>query len=156
MTGLAVTSMADCAIPVGNRSAKGVLIRGPLEALFQWIHERIGLVRSEDFRAIGRLVDGEIVGVIAFTAYNGASLQMHMAGNRPGWANREMIREAFHYAFNVCNCNVVFGVVPSGNKVALDIDLRLGFEKVANISGAHPDGSLYFLCMRREDCRWLR
>lgn len=133
-----------------------VLISQPLELLYAWINERVGLARSEDFRAIGRVVDGQLVGVVAFTGHNGASLQMHMAGDGGRWMNRHFIREAFRYAFDICGCNVVFGMVPSGNADALSIDLRLGFKELATIAGAHPDGALHVLMMRREECRWLR
>lgn len=132
-----------------------MLISYPLDTLYEWINERVGLTRSEDFRAIGRVVDGELIGVCAFTGFNGASLQMHMAGSGR-WMSRHFLREAFRYAFGICGCNVVFGMVPSGNTKALEIDLRLGFEEVATIAGAHPDGALHVLMMRREQCRWLR
>jgi RimJ/RimL family protein N-acetyltransferase len=132
-----------------------VLVSYPLEMLYEWISERVGMTRSEDFRAIGRIKDGKLVAVAAFTGYNGASLQMHMA-SEAGLFSRKHIKAAFDYAFNVCGCELVFGMVPSGNTRALDIDLRLGFKEVANIAGAHPDGSLHILMMRREDCRWLR
>lgn len=136
-------------------SASDVLISYPLDTLYEWINERVGLARSEDFRAIGRVKDGKLVAVCAFTGYNGASLQMHMAIDG-GMLSRHHLKESFRYAFEICDCKVVFGMVPAGNTRALEIDLRLGFEEVANIAGAHPDGSLHILMMRRENCRWLR
>lgn len=132
-----------------------VLVGKPLEALYEWLNDRIGLARTEDFRAIGRIKDGKLVAVAGFTGYNGASIQMHMAVEG-GHMSRLHLKEAFRYAFETCGCEVVFGMVPSGNERALEIDLRLGFKEVANIAGAHPDGSLHILMMRREDCRWLR
>jgi hypothetical protein len=134
---------------------KDVLISRPSELLFEWISERIGLVWSEDFTAIGRVHDGKLVAVSAFTGFNGASCQVHMASD-VGRFSRFHVRETFRYAFDLCGCKVVFGMVPSGNKLALDIDLRLGFKELATIPGAHPDGALHVLMMRREDCRWLR
>jgi hypothetical protein len=132
-----------------------VLVSYPLEMLYEWLNERVGLARSEDFRAIGRIKDGRLVAVSGFTGYNGASLQMHMAVE-DGQMSRKHLQESFRYAFDVCGCEMVFGMVPSGNQRALEIDLRLGFKEVANIAGAHPDGSLHILTMRREECRWLR
>lgn len=133
------------------------VLRGqPRELLFNWLSERIGLEWSDNFTAIGRFKDGKLVGVVGFTGFNGASCAMHMAGDEPRWASATLIRESFRYAFDVIGCQVVFAIVPSGNARALAIDLKLGFEEVANISGAHPDGSLHILVMRRENCRWLR
>lgn len=136
-------------------SGSDVLISYPLDTLYEWINERVGLARSEDFRAIGRVKDGKLVAVSAFTGYNGASLQMHFAVEGCLMSRRHL-QESFRYAFEICDCKVVFGMVPAGNTRALEIDLRLGFEEVANIAGAHPDGSLHILMMRRENCRWLR
>lgn len=132
-----------------------VFIGAPTPLLFDWLQRRTGIERTPGFRAIGRVVDGELVGVVGFNGQNGASCQMHMAGEGKHWISRKFIREAFRYAFEVCGYNVVFGMVPSGNVAAYDIDIRLGFEEVATIVGAHPDGALHFLVMRREDCRWL-
>jgi RimJ/RimL family protein N-acetyltransferase len=131
-------------------------IGGPRELLYEWLNERITLAWCEDFRGIGRVVNGELVGVIGFTGHNGASAQMHMAGDGKRWGSRKFLEEMFRYAFDICGYNVVFAVVPSGNTVALDIDLRVGFEELVTIADAHPDGALHFLVMRRENCRWLK
>lgn len=131
-------------------------IGSPQALLYAWLHERIALAWSEDFTAIGRVVDGALVGVVGFNGHNGACCQMHMAGEGKHWITRKFIREAFRYVFQTCGYNVVFGLVPSGNRVAYDIDIRLGFKEFATIPGAHPDGALHFLIMRREDCRWIK
>lgn len=138
-----------------EQPAADAYISRPVELLYEWINERVGLARSEDFRAIGRVHNGKLVAVSAFTGHNGASCQMHMAADG-NMITRRHLEESFKYAFETCGYNVVFGMVPSGNAKAFDIDLRLGFKELANIPGAHPDGSLHVLMMRREDCRWLR
>jgi hypothetical protein len=51
---------------------------------------------------------------------------------------------------------MVFGIVPSGNIRALGIDRKLGFSELIYIPGAHPDGGIHILQMKREHCRWLR
>lgn len=132
-----------------------VFIGAPLPLLFSWLESRTGIEWTPDFRAIGRVVNGELVGVVGFNGQNGASCQMHMAGEGKHWISRKFIREVFRYAFEICGYNVVFGTVPSGNVAAYEIDTRLGFEKIATIVGGHPDGALHFLMMRRENCRWL-
>jgi len=120
--------------------------------LHNYLLKRIGVPWSVDFRALGRVVDGELIGVVGYEGFNGASCRMHMAGD-PGWMNREFIRKAFNYPFKILNLPMVFGVVPSGNKTALDIDFRLGFTELLKVEGAHPDGALHFLQLKRED--WL-
>jgi RimJ/RimL family protein N-acetyltransferase len=132
-----------------------VLIGRPRELLFDWLHQRVGLTWSDDFTAIGRVVNGELVGVVGFNSHNGSSCQMHMAGEGKHWATRKFITEIFRYAFDTLGYQVVFGVVPSGNPGALAINYRLGFKELATIPSAHPDGALHIVMMRREDCRWF-
>lgn len=121
--------------------------------MHKYIHDRTGLPWSVDFRALGRIVDRKLVGVVGYEGFNGSSCRMHMVGD-PGWMNREFIRKAFRYPFIILDLPMVFGVVPSGNTRALDIDLRLGFKELLKIEGAHPDGALHLLQLKRED--WLR
>lgn len=132
---------------------QGFLTDRPPMVLHDWLHKRIGLPWSTDFRALARIVDGQIVGCVGYEGFTGTSCRMHMAGEG-NWITREFIRKAFGYPFNVLHLPMVFGVVPSGNKTALEIDLRLGFTEIMYVDGAHPDGGLHFLQLKREV--WLR
>jgi hypothetical protein len=126
------------------------------DILAAWLCNRIGYKPSPDLVALGsiRNSDMHLRGVVGFDNFNGASCTMHMAGE-PGWIDKAMLHAAFDYPFNVVGCNQVLAFVPSGNTTALDIDQRLGFEVVVELEGAHPDGSLFVLRMRRENCKWL-
>jgi RimJ/RimL family protein N-acetyltransferase len=123
--------------------------------LYDWLDKRISLAWSTDFRALGRVIDGKLVGVVGYNGFNGASCQMHMAGDGLHWINKQFIRKAFELPFVQWKLNMVMGLVPSGNESALVIDKKLGFQEVATIDGAHPDGALLILMMKRENCRWL-
>jgi hypothetical protein len=134
-----------------------VIITQPQDALATWLCTRIGLVPSYNLRCIGSLSDRDpehLRGVVGYDSYNEASCIMHMAGE-PGWIDKRMLHAAFDYPFNVMGCNQVLAFVPSDNVVALDIDRRLGFKLVCELDGAHPDGSLFLMRMRREECKWL-
>jgi hypothetical protein len=124
--------------------------------LMRWICDRIGYMPSPFFRAIGSLshIDGHLRGVVGYDSYNGASVVMHMAGE-PGWIDKAILHAAFDYPFNTMGCSQVLAFVPSGNDTAQDIDTRLGFETVVELEGAHPDGSLIVMRMKRDDCKWI-
>lgn len=126
----------------------------PVETLFRFLKERVDLLWSEDFCALGRVVNGKLVGAIGFHGFNGASCFVHMAGD-PGWMTRGMLETVARFAFLTMNLKMMIGLVPSGNEKALEIDLRLGFELIQTIPDAHPDGAMHVLVMRRENCRWL-
>jgi RimJ/RimL family protein N-acetyltransferase len=133
---------------------KGFFTDEPPMVLHEWLRQRIGIPWSTDFRALARVVDGKIVGCVGFEGFNGKSLRMHMAGDGPGWINREFLQRAFRYPFVTLDLPMVFGVVPSGNTAALEIDRRLGFKELLYVPGAHADGGLHFLQLLRED--WMR
>lgn len=125
----------------------------PHRVLFDWLAPRIKLTWSDDFRGLARVKNGKIIGCVGYEGFTGTSCRMHMAGE-PGWMNRDFIHYAFRYPFDVLGLKMVFGLVPSGNTTALKIDLRLGFEELLYIDGAHPDGGLHLLQLTRE--KWKR
>lgn len=125
----------------------------PPLVLHKWLKDRIGLPWSTDFCALARVVNSDIVGVVGYEGLTGTACRMHMAGEK-GWITREFIRLAFMYPFQTLGLKMVLGVIPSGNTVALDIDLRLGFKQLLYIPDAHPDGGLHLLQMTRDD--WKR
>lgn len=122
--------------------------------LREWLCERIGLVPTENIQCIASVSGGIIRGVVGYDNYNGASIQMHVAGE-PGWLTRDLIWVCFDYPFNICKCNVILGIVPSGNVEALRFNKHLGFKVLSTVEGAHPDGALVFMAMRRGECRYL-
>lgn len=127
------------------------------DILRTWLCRRIGYRGHEDMRCIGIARDGRINAVVGFDNFNGSAVEMHVAsdGTRR-WMNKALLRAAFDYAFRVCSAKVAIGRVPSGNTEAVSMNLKLGFKNVARIEHGHPDGALYIMTMRREDCRYLK
>lgn len=121
--------------------------------LHAWLKERTGLHWSTDLQCLARVVDSKIIGVVGYEGFTGSACRMHMAGEK-GWITREFIRRTFNYPFRILDLEMVFALVPSGNKVALDMDLRWGFKELMFLKGAHPDGGLHFLRMTKKD--WKR
>jgi hypothetical protein len=107
-------------------------------------------------QVIARVKDGVLLGGVTYQGYTGASIQLHMAGFRHDWANRDFLWVAFDYPFNQLGCRKVFGQVPETNQLALEIDQKLGFKIIAKIDDVFPDGACYVLALAREDCRWLK
>lgn len=120
----------------------------------RWLCERIGLVATENIQTIGVESGGIIRGVVGFDNYNGASVQMHVAGE-PGWLTRDLLWATFDYAFRVLGVNMVIGLVPSGNREAIRFNTHLGFRTALTLEGAHPDGSLILMTMTLGECRYL-
>jgi RimJ/RimL family protein N-acetyltransferase len=126
------------------------------DILASWLCHRIGLTPTSAIQCIGRLsADGNLMGVVGYDGYNGASVQMHVAGDG-NWISRQLLWAAFDYPFNTMKCNVVLGLIPSGNKSAIELNEHLGFQIDTVIPHAHPDGSLVIMAMYRDGCRWLK
>jgi RimJ/RimL family protein N-acetyltransferase len=123
------------------------------DILASWLCKRIGYIPSQNVKCIGNIVDGKLAGVVGFDGFNGASVMMHVAGSG-NWCTRSMLFATFDYPFRALRCNMVIGLVPSGNKDALRFNQRLGFKIENELHGAHPDGSLFLMSMRREECRY--
>jgi hypothetical protein len=121
-----------------------------------WLCRRVGLTPTPAIQCIGRLdAKGHLMGVVGYDGFNGASVQMHVAGEG-NWISRELLWVAFDYPFNVMECNVVLGLIPSGNKDALKLNEHLGFQIDTVIPHAHPDGALIVMAMYRQGCKWLK
>lgn len=98
--------------------------------------------------------DGRIVGAVAYTDFNGASMAMHCAG-KGAWLSRRVLEHLFHYPFVVAGCKTVIATVPSDNARALSLNARLGFKELARVPDADPDGDIVIMAMRRAECRWI-
>lgn len=125
------------------------------DILTTWLCDRIGLVATPDLRCLGRVRDGKLIAVVGFDGWNGASCQMHCAGDDPRWINRDFLSRAFSYPFDN-GYQVLIVLVPSGNKKAIKLNKHLGFSTLVEIPDAHPDGSLLVMSMPREACRWIK
>lgn len=104
---------------------------------------------------IARIEGKELYGGIVYNGFTGASIQMHMAGFRKNWCNTDMLWVGFHYPFEQLGVKKLFGQVPLKNKLALKIDLKLGFRQEAIIKDVYPEGDMILLSMYKADCRWL-
>lgn len=125
------------------------------DLLLRWLFERTGYMPTPWAKAIANVnAEGKILGVVAFDAWNGASCEMHVAGEG-NWVTRNLIRACFEYVFKQAGLKVVIGMVPSTNAKALKFDRRIGFSEVARIKDGVPDGDLVVMQLRREDCRYL-
>lgn len=131
-------------------------MKDPQEEMKEFLVERTGIVPTPYLRCLGRRVDGDLVAVVGFDNYTGTSMEMHVASKGDYWMTKGLLRAAFDYPFNVCGCNVVIGVVPSSNTAALSLNEHLGFKTQTIIEGAHPDGDLHIMVMKKADCRWLQ
>lgn len=119
-----------------------------------WVCDRTGgTYEPTTSAAIGWEQDGELVSGVLYDMYNGRSICMHVAAEKP--VTRTFTKVAFDYAFNQLGVGKVIGLVDSTNDAALRFDRKLGFVEEARIQDAGKYGDLVLLSMTRRQCRWL-
>jgi len=120
-----------------------------------WVAEKTGgIYTPQNSSAVGRVIDGQIVGGVSFSEFSGRSIAMHCAGVGQ-WINKELLFKAFSYPFNQLNVNKVLGLVDESNAEARRLDEHLGFVLEARIKDAAPGGDWLIYSMTREQCRFL-
>ncbi len=107
-----------------------------------------------EFRGQPMKMDDVAVAVL-IDNFIGKTCCMHVVIQKPEYLSRSMIKETFGYIFNRCGVELVFGLVDSTNKEAIDFDLRLGFEEMMRVPNGGLDGDLVILGMKKNQCRWI-
>lgn len=108
-------------------------------------------------QCIARIEKGVLYGGVTYNGFTGkgGSINIHMTGFRPHWANRDMLWVAFHYPFVQLGVKKIFGQVGLHMPEVLKIDLQMGFSPEAIIKDVYPEGDMMLLSMYEKDCRWL-
>lgn len=124
-------------------------------SISRFLCPRIGMP-MENMHGIASLDEtGAIIGAVGYSDWMDRSVQMHCAGSG-NWLTRAFLWAVFDYPFHVAGKDVVIGLVGSGNARALKLNQRLGFRIDGRIEGAHDDGALVVMSMRRGECRWIK
>ncbi len=106
---------------------------------------------------IGWEKNGELVAGTAYANWNGVNVECHIASDESKkWLTKEYLWTIFDYPFNQLKVNRVTLCIGEGNKDSLRFAQHLGFKIEAQLTGAHPTGSLIVLRMFREECRWIK
>ena len=115
--------------------------------------------RCEDTRGITALDDkGEINAVCLFDSWAANSCQIHIYIANPIVLKHGFAEEVFKYAFSEeSGREVIIGVTPSDNAMALKFIRHIGFKDTGRIADGHQKGVDYILTtMRKHDCKWLK
>ncbi len=121
----------------------------------QWVFDRTGgKYDATTSTAIGYEVDGALTVGVVYDMFNGRSVCMHVAAEKP--VTRDFTRVCFDYPFNQLKVSKVLGLVDSTNDKAIRFDKHLGFVEEARVADAGRYGDLLILSMTRQQCRWIK
>ena len=115
-----------------------------------WTAQRAGFIYHPDSDvAIGWERDGQLVGGLVYTNYMPTkSIWLHVALEGP--ANRQFAAVAVDYPFVQLGVQQLITCADSGNRDAMRINKRFGFQEFGRVNNAAPDGDLVFFNMNRE------
>ncbi len=95
-----------------------------------------------------------IRGVVLYTNYRGASIEMSCAGE-PGWLTRKSLRVFFDYPFVQLKCRRVTGIVHRKNKRSRDMCERLRYRLEGVCKHGFETGDAIIYGMTRAECIWI-
>lgn len=120
-----------------------------------WLIERVGCFLTPAAKGVKVVdADGATRAMAIFDRWTYNCAEAHIAVDEP-MALRTLCREAFPWYF--AERGVLLGIVRASNAKALRLDRHLGFrEQTRVVDGVAKGEDLVILCMRRDDCRWVK
>lgn len=131
------------------------IIVGQDDRVGSWVLERTGGQWKGESVTIGLEEDGKLVAGALYEDFNGANINIALAGEGRNWLNREFLWFTCYYPFEQLKVRRVTALVASSNETSINFCQHIGFVREATLEQAHPSGDLIVFRMFREDCKWL-
>ena len=116
----------------------------------------VPVMYSAGMQAIGREIDGGLVGGVLYEGFTKRNIFMHCAGRGKKWISKSLLRAAFFYPFEQLKVDRVSAWVDETNKESRTLVEKIGFREETRLKGAAPDGGdVVIYVLWRKDCRFL-
>lgn len=119
----------------------------------EWVAEKTSGFCGANSVGFGVKKDGELVCGASYDNWNGRSMFFNLVVEDR--MTPTFLAAIFDYAFKVCCVEKLIVSICSGNKKAMGMAEKMGFEEESRITNAHPDGDFVFWTMTKEKCRFL-
>lgn len=133
------------------------VLYGADDFVANWVSRRTGEpVPKPRAGALGIIVGGKMAGGVAYTNWNGANVQVHIAIENKRALTRRVLQHLFWYPFVSLKCQAITVLVARSNITSLNLATKLGFtlEAIVRLAAANGDDVLV-LKLWRSDCRWI-
>lgn len=125
------------------------------ERVGKWVADQIGM---DWFQGRGVTIGlenskGELVAGAIYENYNGRNCFVHIAVK--GRVTKAFLYHGFRFPFEELGCERITGMVASNNRLAVDLNGRLGMELEAVLYDAFPGCHILMYRMFKKDCKWL-
>jgi hypothetical protein len=133
-----------------------VIVSAPREKLWAVMNEKLSIPWSNDFQAIGLVIDDCLCAVTGYNSFLHGTCMMHVVVIDPAKITREFVRESFRYPFKKAGVLHVLSMVAERNTKAVSLNLKLGFRILFSLPDRSSRGDLLGLTMSAAECRWIR
>jgi|3_EtaG_2_1085321.scaffolds.fasta_scaffold19628_2 RimJ/RimL family protein N-acetyltransferase len=111
---------------------------------WEWIQVLLGIAATDKTRGIVAIRDTgertEPVGVAVFDNWTFNSVCVHWWIDTPMVIRNGFFEEIADYIFNVCNKQIMIGLVPSTNEKTIKLAKHIGFEEVYKVKDGYQLG----------------
>lgn len=122
-----------------------------------WVKSHMPLLRVEDTSGIIAVdldTNTTVAGCI-FDTWTHTSVCAHQIIENPMVLRHGWFEECVDYVYNVCEKQLIIGLVPADNVKALELNAKIGFVELARVPDAVNVGvDLVLLTMTRDQCRF--
>jgi hypothetical protein len=119
---------------------------------------KLGLKGTEDMKGIIAVSDeGEPEAGCILNNWTYNAVFCHMWIDNPMVIKHGFFKEIGNYVFNICEKNVMIGMVPSDNDEALRLNKHIGFRETHRIKDGHSIGIDYVVMEgnRQDFSKWV-
>lgn len=123
----------------------------------KWVGDKLGEWFDPEVCKVIAVIDhSRIRGACVFDRFTDGDCVIHMASDGSGtWASKRFIHEVFAYPFIQLRQRRVTALVKSRNTHALQLDLKLGFQREGVLRMGASDDDLVVLGMLKSECRFI-
>jgi len=136
------------------RKREDRLVTLPIETIFDWMHERSGLVAARDFSGVARVVEGKMVAAFGYDHHDEDRCFFHTC-IEPRGMNKRLLGAAFDVPFRQWGYEYLYAGIQDTNVRSLKLAASLGFIEFDILPRVYPSECLRFMIMHKSDCRWL-
>ena len=124
---------------------------------WEWMDVRANVVKADDTQGFVAVDEhGDIQGGVVFDSWTFTSVCAHIAIENPFVLRHGFLENAFGYAFEFADKELMIGITPSDIPEALKFNKHIGLRETYRIKDGHDYGvDLVVQEMRRDECRWI-
>ncbi len=132
------------------------IIRGHDEQIKQWVQNETGMVIGGDSRALGVIIDNELVAGIVYHNYKGFMVECTLASTDRRWIQKGTVKAFMSYPFEDLDCVRFWATCRKSNKKMRKLFEGLGFkyEGAARLAFDGTEDAMIYSILRDEN-KWL-